>query len=127
MYTFLLVLLVVDSLILVAAVLLQSAKGGGLAASFGGVSTVADTFMGSRQAADFLQKLTWWTAGIFLGLAFGLQLMSAQVRAPRSILDQSLTQPAPVQPVAPEGKGAQPVVPLAPAEKSPAPSGAKKQ
>lgn len=125
MYTFLLVLLVLDSLILVAAVLLQSAKGGGLASSFGGVSTVADTFMGSRQAADFLQKLTWWTAGIFLGLAFVLQLMSAQVRTPRSILDQALTQPPPVQSAPAQGQGAQPVVPLTPAEKSPAPASGK--
>ena len=36
LYTFLLVLLVIDSFVLIAAILLQSGKGGGLAASFGG-------------------------------------------------------------------------------------------
>ena len=41
MYTFLLILLILDSAVLIAAVLLQSGKGGGVAASFGGVRAIA--------------------------------------------------------------------------------------
>lgn len=119
MYTFLLVILIIDALVLVAAVLMQAAKGGGLAASFGGVSTAADSFIGTRQAGNVLTKIAWWAGGLFLGLAFFLQLMSTRGRAPTSILDKGLTQTpgaAPPPVTAPPPKS---VVPLAPAEKKP--------
>lgn len=120
MYTLLLVLLILDALVLIAAVLMQAAKGGGLAASFGGVSTAADSFIGTRQAGNVLTKIAWWAGGLFLGIAFVLQLMSTRGRAPTSILDQGLgrspaTAPAPVTPPP------QSVVPITPAEKQPLP------
>ena len=90
MYSFLLVILILDALVLVAAVLMQAAKGGGLAASFGGVSTAADSFIGTRQAGNVLTKIAWWAGGLFLGIAFVLQLMSTRGRTPTSILDQGL-------------------------------------
>lgn len=89
----LLTLLAIDSVLLVAAVLLQAGKGGGLAASFGGVSSSADAIMGTRQAGNLLTKLSWWFGGIFLGLAFLLSLSSRSASAPRSILDQTFTPP----------------------------------
>src|SRR3954462_9245354 len=92
-YTILLTLLVIDSVILVAAVLLQSGKGGGLAASFGGVTSSADAILGTRQAGNLLTKMSWWCGGIFLGLAFLLSLTSSRRNAPRSILDQTFTTP----------------------------------
>lgn len=116
MYTFLLVLLIIDSLVLIAAVLMQAAKGGGLAASFGGVSTAADSFMGTRQAGNVLTKIAWWAGGLFLFLAFVLQLMSTRTQAPESILDKGLT-PAPASTTPPP----QSVVPIAPPEKGPPP------
>lgn len=108
MFTFLLVLLIIDSIVLVAAILLQAGKGGGLAASFGGVTTAADAFIGTRQAGNLLTKGSWWCGGIFLGLAFLLQVMSSRTAAPRSVLDQ-LPGPASA-PTAP--KSTQPAVPL---------------
>ncbi|MGA0920523.1 MAG: preprotein translocase subunit SecG [Gemmatimonadaceae bacterium] len=93
MYTFLLVLLILDALILAAAVLLQSGKGGGLAASFGGASS-SPAVLGSRQAGDLLTKTSWWAGGIFIFLAFVLQLMSTRSAAPKSILDD-VAAPAP--------------------------------
>ena len=89
-------LLIVDSLILIAAILLQSGKGGGLAASFGGVTSSADAILGTRQAGNILTKISWWCGGLFLGFAFLLSLASTQAAAPRSILDQTFT-PQPVQ------------------------------
>ena len=76
-----------------AKILMQAAKGGGLAASFGGVSTAADSFIGTRQAGNVLTKISWWTGGLFLFLAFVLQLMSTRAQAPESILDKGLTPP----------------------------------
>lgn len=91
MYTFLLVLLIIDALVLGTAVLLQAGKGGGLAASFGGASSSSDSLLGTRQAGNLLTKTSWWAGGIFIGLAFVLQIMSARSRVPTSILDQAMT------------------------------------
>ena len=122
MYTFLLVLLILDCLVLVAAILLQAGKGGGLAASFGGASSTAEALIGNRQAGNLLTKTSWWAGGLFIGLAFVLQIAGSRGNAPRSVLDQSFqTPPAQTQP-APQGgaQGAAPAVPLTPAPGAPA-------
>jgi preprotein translocase subunit SecG len=107
MYTFLLVLLILDAIILAAAVLLQSGKGGGLAASFGGASS-SPAVLGSRQAGDLLTKTSWWAGGIFIFLAFVLQLMSTRSAAPKSILDDvAAPAPAAATPAPPTGPGDQ--------------------
>ena len=124
MYTFLLTLLILDALILAIAVLLQSGKGGGLAASFGGASSSSDSVLGTRQAGNLLTKASWWSGGIFLGLAFILQIMSSRGTAPKSVLDKlaapSTPASAPVGGAAPAApltqQPAAPVAPAAPAK-----------
>jgi len=117
-YTFLLVLLVLDSIVLMAAILMQAGKGGGLAASFGGASSSADAFIGIRQAGNLLTKISWTAGGIFLFLAFVLQIASTRARTPQSVLDRTfgapVTAPAPAAPV-PSGNAGQ-ALPLSPAE-----------
>ena len=127
MYTLLLIILILDALVLVASILMQAAKGGGLAASFGGVSTAADSFIGTRQAGNVLTKIAWWAGGLFLGIAFLLQLMSTRGRTPSSILDQGLgrtptSAPPPVTTPPPQS-----AVPTPPAEKGPPPTGSQKK
>lgn len=123
----LLTLLVIDSVILVAAILLQAGKGGGLAATFGGVTSSADAILGTRQAGNLLTKISWWTGGIFIGLAFVLSMTTSQRNAPRSILDQTFTTPpAQTAPVTPQpGTNVLPIAPAPDAKtdtKTPAPS-----
>ncbi|HVD06039.1 MAG TPA: preprotein translocase subunit SecG [Gemmatimonadaceae bacterium] len=97
LYGFLFTLLVLDAVVLGAAILMQSGKGGGMAASFGGASSSTDAVMGVRQAGNFLTATSWWAGGIFLALAFVLSMMSTRNRLPESVLDQPLqTTPAPV-------------------------------
>ena len=115
-YNFLLVLLVIDSILLVAAILAQSGKGTGLAASFGGASSSPDAFIGIRQAGNLLTKFSWWGGGIFLFLAFVLQLMSSRVNAQHSILEKGIATPAQTAP-APTST---PSVPLQQAPATPA-------
>ena len=124
--TFLLTLLIIDSVILIAAVLLQAGKGGGLAASFGGVTSSADAILGTRQAGNLLTRISWWCGGIFLAISFALTLAGPRQSAPSSILDQTFTpQPTPTAPAP-----AQPntnVLPITPAPgagdaKTPAPA-----
>src|SRR5256885_1558780 len=97
MYTVLVAILILDSLILTAAVLLQAGQGGGLASMGGGAGT--ETIMGGRQATTLLTKVTWWTAGIFLFLALVLTFMSQSATQVRSVLEGQEGQqaPAPVQ------------------------------
>lgn len=121
LYTLLIVLLTIDSLVLIAAVLLQSGQGQGLAATFGGVSSSASSLLGTRQTGNLLTKASWWCGGIFLFLAFILSLSSARGRAPRSVLDQAFPNaPAPVNP-GNAGTQSAPIVPLTPAPQ-PAPT-----
>ena len=95
MTTVLVALLLLDSLILAAAVLLQAGQGGGLASLGGGAGT--EVFMGGRQAVTILTKITWWCGGIFLSLALIIAIISAQGAGPRSVLEGGAPPPAPVQ------------------------------
>jgi preprotein translocase subunit SecG len=115
MYTFLLVLLVLCSLVVIAAILLQSGQGQGLSASFGGASSSPDSFIGMRQAGNLLTQISWWGGGIFLALAFILQLMSTRQRTPRSVLEGKLGTPAPAAPAPSTANPAVPLSPLTPA------------
>jgi preprotein translocase subunit SecG len=128
MYTLLLVLLILDSIVLVTAILLQAGKGNGLAATFGGVSSSADSLLGTRQAGNLLTKTSWWGGALFLFLSLVLSIASTNRRTPRSVLDQAFTQPAAPAPTATApaggaaGAGAAAGIPLTPAPSTSAPS-----
>jgi len=101
MYAILLTLLVLDGVFLGVVVLLQSGKGGGLAA-MGGSGTATDGILGGRQATTMLTRATWITGSAFMGLALILSIMSSRSQLPESILRQDV---APVMPAA------QPILP----------------
>jgi preprotein translocase subunit SecG len=123
LYSILLILLVIDSLVLIAAVLLQAGQGGGMAASFGGVSSSASSFLGTRQTGNLLTKASWWCGGLFLGLSFLLSLASTRGRAPKSVLDQTFVPtPATAPANAPAPGNANPAIPLTPAPTNAAPA-----
>ena len=64
MYTFLIVLILISSILMVLAVLVQNPKSG-MASNFGASNQV----MGVRQTADFLEKFTWGAAVVILVLS----------------------------------------------------------
>ena len=64
MYTFLIVLILIASVLMVFAVLVQNPKSG-MASNFGASNQV----MGVRQTADFLEKFTWGAAAVVLVLS----------------------------------------------------------
>ncbi|MGH7459161.1 MAG: preprotein translocase subunit SecG [Longimicrobiaceae bacterium] len=96
MYTFLLILLVLDALVLMGVVLIQSGKGDGLAAMGGGAVAGGSNIFGSRQAATLLVKASWWLGGLLLVLALILSSVSRSPSTPESIL-RGDPSPAPVQ------------------------------
>ena len=101
MYGFLLALLVLDGLFLGVVILLQSGKGGGLAA-MGGGAAATEGILGGRQATTVLTRATWIAGGTFMGLALVLSIMSSRAEIPQSILLDDLQQapaaPAPILP-----------------------------
>ena len=74
MSTFLIVLILVASILMILAVLVQSPKSG-MASNFGASNQV----MGVRQTADFLEKFTWGAATVIfvLSLIFTLPTFSS--------------------------------------------------
>jgi preprotein translocase subunit SecG len=117
MYSVLVFILIIDSLILIAGVLLQAGQGGGLASLGGGAGT--ETIMGGRQATTLLTKVTWWTAGIFLFLSLVLTFLSQSGTQVRSVLQgQQQEAPTPVQ-QSPLPIETQPTPPPAPPNKRP--------
>ena len=119
MYTFLIALLVLASILLIAVILMQSGKGGGLAATFGGVGTSPDSFFGTRQMGNVLTKSSWYLGGAFLLFGFILSLMSSRAVASRSVLDQPVAAPTAPATGAP-GEGQAPI-PLEAAPATPQP------
>ena len=65
LYNIIVILIIIVCVLLALVVLVQNSKGGGLAANFSAPTQV----MGVRQTADFLEKATWWLAGILVVLS----------------------------------------------------------
>lgn len=74
--TVLTVIIVIISVLLIALVLVQKAKGGGLAAQFQSSNQV----MGAPKTADFLEKATWTLMGIIAVLCIICTVFFSHVR-----------------------------------------------
>lgn len=101
MFTLLIVLISLLAVLLCVIILLQAGKGGGLASTFGGASSSTESFMGGRQAATALTRLTWIGGGVFLFLSLVLAVLSAGGSgSPASILREGMgpSQQVPAQP-----------------------------
>lgn len=101
MYGFLLIVLVLDGIFLSVVILLQSGKGGGLAA-VGGGAAMTEGILGGRQATTVLTRATWTSGTIFMLLALWLSIMSSRATQPESVIQvpapAATTQPEPVLP-----------------------------
>ena len=73
MYGFLLAVLVLDGIFMSVVILLQSGKGGGLAA-VGGGAAMTEGILGGRQATTMLTRATWTSGTIFMVLALVLSI-----------------------------------------------------
>lgn len=89
MYIFFIVLIVIASLLLILAVLVQHPKSG-MAANFGASNQV----MGVRQTSDFLEKFTWGTAIFIVALSIltTMFMPSEDIQKSKSAVEQSLRE-----------------------------------
>ncbi len=99
LYAFVLTIHVLLCLILIAVILLQAGRGGGLADTFGGSSS---TFFGTRGAV-YLVRATAVCAALFMLTSLTLALLS--VARGRSLMERvpvERVQETPAEPVVPE-------------------------
>ena len=99
---------VLNCLVLIFVVLLQSGKAADLAGAFGGAGS--QTAFGPRGAANILSKATTWCAVMFMVCAMALVLRTDKAAEGGSILEK-FSKPAPVSaPAAAPGKTVVPPV-----------------
>jgi len=73
-YTFLIIVHILVSLLLTLTILMQSSKGGGLSGTFGGGG--GGSMFGGREAATFLSKLTTGLAVSFFVISILIGIIS---------------------------------------------------
>ena len=86
---------VLNCLVLIIVVLLQSGKAADLAGAFGGAGS--QTAFGPRGAANVLSKATTWCAVMFMVCAFAMVLRTDKAVGAGSSVLEKVSQPAPKQ------------------------------
>src|SRR5690242_16864570 len=84
---------VLNCLVLIIVVLLQSGKAADLAGAFGGAGS--QTAFGPRGAANVLSKATTWCAVMFMLCAFAMVLRTDKAVGQGSSILERVSQPAP--------------------------------
>src|SRR5438093_8442276 len=84
---------ILNCLVLVVVVLLQSGKAADLAGAFGGAGS--QTAFGPRGAANVLSKATTWCAVMFMVCAFAMVLRTDKAVGAGSSVLEKVSQPAP--------------------------------
>src|SRR3981189_2207788 len=117
---------VMNCLVLIIVVLLQSGEAADLAGAFGGAGS--QTAFGPRGAATFLSKATTWCAIMFMltSMAMTMRQNSTAASSGSSVLQQFSKTGKPAVPALPVHTGSVPTpeapVPAAPNAATPAPS-----
>ncbi len=86
MTSFLIILALIISVLLVFVVLIQNPKGGGLASNFASSNQI----MGVKKTTDFLEKATWTLAIALLVVCLAVNVFKSE--APANAVDQTELQ-----------------------------------
>lgn len=88
MYIFFCILIVIASLLLIGAVLIQKSKGGGLASDY----SSGNQYLGYRRTTDFIEKTTW---GLAIFICVVSICASFAVKTPVNVSSIQNAAPAP--------------------------------
>ncbi|MEM7109183.1 MAG: preprotein translocase subunit SecG [Bacteroidota bacterium] len=80
MFTLVLSLIILASVLLVLVILAQNSKGGGLSSQFGGSG--ASNMIGVKKTGDLLEKLTWGLIIAVFALSMGTSLIDQERTGP---------------------------------------------
>lgn len=100
MYVFLAVIIIIASILLIGAVLIQKSKGGGLASNYAG----GNQYMGYRKTTDFIEKATWTLAIVICVLSI---CCSFAIKSPKATASHVVNQTAQTTPNAAPGTAAE--------------------
>ncbi|HHB76633.1 MAG TPA: preprotein translocase subunit SecG [Desulfobulbus sp.] len=114
MTTLLIIVHVLVCIFLIGIVLLQHGKGADIGATFGGSS---QSLFGSEGPVPLLNKITTFSAIVFMGTSITLAYISAH-NSTGTVMSDLKETPAPIEQKAPAAKTAPITVPLPTAENS---------
>lgn len=97
MFSLIVVLAVIVSVLLAIIVLIQESKGGGLASNVAGANSV----LGVRKTTDFVEKATWTLAGLLVVLAVSSSFFVNKGASSAEMLLNDMQAPAPTAPQLP--------------------------
>jgi preprotein translocase subunit SecG len=95
MYSFVIVLIIVISFLLVMVILAQNAKGGGLTSQFGG--SAASNIIGVKKTGDLLEKLTWSFIIAIMALTLSTNFLDSSSGVPANSVLEKAGQQGPAQ------------------------------
>ena len=101
-YTLLVVLIVIASLLMIGIVLIQESKGGGLSSNF----SSSNAIMGVRKTTDFIEKATWALAAFMVVISVFCAYTAPTASTEQSVLEKKATETQTTNPVNTQGFGA---------------------
>jgi preprotein translocase subunit SecG len=94
MFTLLIILAIIASVLLILAVLIQNPKGGGIAANFSAANQIA----GVKKTNEFIEKATWTLAIAIMVLAIGSRFVYTPDVEQRNSFFERVEQTTPAAP-----------------------------
>lgn len=102
MYTLFVILIVIAAIMMIAIVLIQESKGGGLSTGFAGGNAV----LGVRKTTDFIEKATWTLAGAMVVLSVICAYVAPTALSEQSVIEKAATEHSATNPTNLPGFGA---------------------
>ena len=97
MYTTIVILLILVSILMSLIVLVQESKGGGLSADYAG----GNQLMGAPKTTNFIEKATWTLAGLMVLLSVASVAVQPGTNADESVMQELPVATTPAAPAAP--------------------------
>ena len=88
MYSLFVILIVLVALLMIAIVLIQESKGGGLASNF----SSSNAIMGVRKTTDFIEKATWSLAAAMVVLSICCAWTAPSASTSQSVMENIATE-----------------------------------
>ena len=102
MYTLCVILIVIAAIMMIAIVLIQESKGGGLSTGVAGGNAV----LGVRKTTDFIEKATWTLAGAMVVLSVICAYVAPTALSEQSVIEKAATEQSATNPTNLPGFGA---------------------
>jgi preprotein translocase subunit SecG len=102
MYTLLVIIIVIVSILMIGIVLIQESKGGGLASNFSSGNQV----LGVRKTTDIVEKTTWSLAAIMVVLSIACAYVAPKASTEQSVFEGATPQTEKTNPITTPGFGA---------------------